>query len=166
LSKSIKNNLDLLFLDFDGTLTDNRVMINEMGVEHVVCNRSDGLAIKLFKEFGVEVICVSSEKNKIVSKRCQKLKIQSIQAVNDKGEIISDICKEKKIDLSNVAFIGNDLNDIPALKIVGFPIVVNDANDIAKKYAKIILDKSGGEGVVLELLEIIFSSQILSNLYK
>jgi YrbI family 3-deoxy-D-manno-octulosonate 8-phosphate phosphatase len=146
----------LLFLDFDGTLTDNKVMISEDGIEHVVCNRSDGWGIRLLKKQDIEVVCISSEKNPVVKERCKKLDIQCLDGIIKKGDHIIKTCKKKNIPLDNVAFIGNDLNDISALKAVGLPIVVNDAHFITKTYAKIVLNKKGGEGVVLEFLEIMF----------
>jgi 3-deoxy-D-manno-octulosonate 8-phosphate phosphatase (KDO 8-P phosphatase) len=148
--------IKLLFVDFDGTMTDNKVLISECGIEHVVCNRSDGWGIRLLKEQNVEVICISSEKNPVVRKRCEKLEVQCMDGVNTKGEQIINTCNDKNIPLINVAFIGNDLNDISALKVVGLPIVVNDANSLTKDFAKLVLNKKGGEGVILELVEILF----------
>ena len=162
----IKQRIKLLFVDFDGTLTDNKVMINENGVEHVVCNRSDGLAIYFLKKQNIEVVCLTTEKNPIVKRRCEKLEIQCFDRVLEKGEKIISTCKEKKISLSNVAFIGNDLNDISALKVVGLPIVVNDANPPTKDYAKIVLSKRGGDGVLLEFLEMLFPFNNYSDVYQ
>ena len=156
----------ILFVDFDGTMTDNNVIINESGMEHVVCNRSDGWAIRLLKKQCIEVICLSSEKNPIVRKRCEKLDIQCFDGVFKKGDKIISTCKEKNISLSNAAFIGNDLNDISALTVVGLPIVVNDANVFTKDYANIVLNKKGGEGILLEFLEMMFPFSKSPDVYQ
>lgn len=158
--------IKLLILDFDGTLTDNKVIIDENGNEYVKCNRSDGLGIQLFKKIGIKVICLSSEKNKVVKRRCEKLEIECIQGIMEKDEEIKNYCEINKYSLDNVAFIGNDLNDISALRIVGFPIVVNDANKLVKSFAKINLKRNGGDGVVLEFLQLGLTNQKIIDLFK
>ena len=131
-------------------MTDNKVIIDENGKESVMCNRSDGWGIKLLKENGIETVCISSEKNNVVKNRCLKLEIEFYTEVYQKGDKIKYISKKKGIPLKNIAYIGNDINDIPALKLVGLPIVVNDANIDAIEHSKIILNSKGGNGAILE----------------
>ena len=146
--------LELILLDFDGTMTDNLVILSEDGIESVRCNRSDGLGINILKNIGIEVVCLTSEKNKVVKSRCDKLGINVISST-DKKRAAKKLFKEKNIPPEKTLFIGNDLNDIPVLKMVKYPVVVNNANEKTKNIAKIVLSKNGGEGAVLELAELI-----------
>ena len=151
--KKIKK-IKLIFVDFDGTLTNNLVYLDENGLESVSCNRSDGLAISNFKKINIHIICVSTEKNKIVKEKCKKLNIESFLGIDNKKNIIVTKCKELKIDLKNTAFIGNGLNDLSAMNLVGLPIAVKDSNSLVKKTCNIILNTKGGEGVLEEFFEI------------
>ena len=116
------SNVKLALFDFDGVFTDNNVYITENGKEIVKCNRSDGIGISRIKKIGIKCYVISSEKNIVVEKRCQKLNINFKQNVLDKKIAVLDICKENNIEPENTLFLGNDINDIPALKSVGFPV--------------------------------------------
>ena len=142
--------------DFDGVFTDNRVIIDQDGKESVICNRSDGLGLNRLRELGIKLLILSTEKNKVVSKRALKLQVECIQGVEDKKIELLNWTKKNNIELINTAFLGNDINDIPALKLVGLPIVVADANEEVLAFAKIKLNKKGGDGAVRELCDLIF----------
>ena len=145
-------NIDLIIYDFDGVMTDNRVLVREDGEEAVFCNRSDGLAISKIKRMGISQLIISTETNKVVEVRAKKLGIPILHGINNKKEILKKYCKEKNIDLSKVIYVGNDINDLEAMKIVGFSVAPADAAKKIKKIAKIITGARGGEGVVRELL--------------
>ena len=140
-----------LFFDFDGVMTDNRVIIDEMGKESVLVNRSDGLGINMLKDMGIHSIIISTETNPVVSARAKKLNIEVIQSVSDKGKVIREYLEVNKISVDNTAYVGNDINDIPGMNEVGIIIVPNDAYDEVKEIADIILDTKGGYGVVREI---------------
>jgi YrbI family 3-deoxy-D-manno-octulosonate 8-phosphate phosphatase len=145
-----------VIFDFDGVFTNNLVIVNQDGVESVICNRSDGLGLKRLKEIGIKPLIISTEKNPVVTQRAKKMEIEVFQCVEDKGEFIKNWAKDFNLDLDKIAFLGNDINDIPALKSVGFPIVVNDCYEEVKPFAKLILSKTGGNGAVRELCDLIY----------
>lgn len=144
---------DLVVLDFDGVLTDNRVLVMENGTEGVFCNRADGLGVRMLKYAGIKVIILSTEKNKVVLARGKKLKVPVIQAVADKAETLRKHCMSEGIELGKVLYIGNDVNDLAVMKIVGYPVAVGDANPLVKAIAWRVTLRKGGEGVVQELAE-------------
>jgi N-acylneuraminate cytidylyltransferase len=146
--------LKLVILDFDGTMTDNKVVVSEEGAESVLCNRSDGLGVGILEDLGIVVVCLTSEKNRVVKARCDKLGINVISSL-DKANAAKEIFNDLNISPDNALFLGNDINDIPILKMVKYPVVVNDAHIKTKNIAKIVLSKNGGEGAVLELAELI-----------
>ena len=155
---SIKpENIDLIVYDFDGVMTDNKVLVMEDGREAVFCSRSDGLAIQKIKQLGIPQIILSTEKNKVVEMRGKKLGIGVIHGVNDKRSAIIDWCKKRGCDLARVLYIGNDINDLEAMRLVGYPITPQDANDRVKDIAAVVLKRKGGEGVIREFLEDVLS---------
>ena len=153
------SNVKLALFDFDGVFTDNNVYITENGKEIVKCNRSDGIGISRIKKIGVKCYVISSEKNIVVEKRCQKLNINFKQNVLDKKIAVLDICKENNIEPKNTLFLGNDINDIPALKLVGFPVAVADAFIAIEEFIKFKTKAKGGQGAVREVCDIIFKSK-------
>ncbi|KPJ57014.1 haloacid dehalogenase [Parcubacteria bacterium DG_74_2] len=147
--------IQLIVYDFDGVMTDNRVLVFQNEKEAVFCNRSDGLAISKIKKKKIPQIIISTEKNKVVKARAKKLRIPVLQSENDKEKLLKRYCQKKKISLNKVIYIGNDINDLEVMKIVGYPVAPCDASKEIKCIAKIITKKKGGEGVVRELLEYI-----------
>tara|TARA_B100000287_G_scaffold432450_1_gene491826 strand:+ start:2176 stop:2634 length:459 start_codon:yes stop_codon:yes gene_type:complete len=143
----------LALYDFDGVMTDNKVMIDENGFESVIVNRSDGLAVKLINELNVKQIIVSSESNKVVNKRAQKLGIECKQNVENKASAVEKLSKDLSIMKDEIAFIGNDLNDFEAMKIVGFPLCPSDASQEIKDISKEILPSKGGSGVIRDFYD-------------
>lgn len=139
--------------DFDGVLTDNKVLVFEDGKEAVVCNRSDGLAIRKMRENKIQQIFLSAEKSGIVAVRAKKLKIKAIHNVRDKKTTLIAYCKEKKYDLKKVLYVGNDSNDREAMKIVGYPVAPRDAHKSIKEVAKFIINVDGGQGVIRALYD-------------
>lgn len=154
--------IKLVIIDFDGTMTDNTVIVDQDGVESVKYNRSDGLGVRIMKGLGLEVICITSETNKVVKSRCSKLEIDVISSL-DKKKALQNLLHKKNFTLQQCVFLGNDLNDLEVLKMVKYPIAVSDAHEKVRDVAKIILSKKGGEGTVLELAEILKNSQRRNN---
>lgn len=147
--------LDLLVFDFDGVLTDNRVWVSSDGSETVACSRADGWGLDLLRPTGLKFAIVSTEANPVVSVRAAKLRTPVIQAVTDKGEAVRALAAELGVDLARVAFVGNDTNDLPAMRIVGWPICPGDAHPDAATCAKWKLQRNGGDGVVRELADLL-----------
>ncbi len=117
----------LLVLDFDGVMTDNRVLVSQDGAESVWCHRGDGWGIAELKRHGVDVLVISTEVNRVVEARCRKLGIASIQACDDKLGALERVALEKHVGRHEVAYVGNDVNDLDCLRWVGVPIAVADA---------------------------------------
>lgn len=148
-------NVQLIVYDFDGVLTDNKILLNEKGIESVVLNRADGLAMGILKKLGVNQIILSTETNRVVEERANKLGILAIRGVENKKETLLAYCQRNDISVENVVYIGNDLNDLEVMRIVGYPVCPSDASEEVKSISRIILHTAGGRGVVRELIEYI-----------
>ena len=144
--------INSLIIDFDGVMTDNRVLVDQNGQESVFCNRSDGLGIRLINKYcelsghRLNLFVLSTETNKVVSQRCQKLNIKCVQSVIDKGAYM----KQYRADHEKykIAYIGNDLNDIPVLPYIDYLVVPSDAHILLRENAFLQLECSGGGGVL------------------
>lgn len=151
--------IKIVFFDFDGVFTDNTVYVSEEGLESVVCSRSDGMGIKRLQSIGIEPYIISTEVNPVVSARAKKLSIDFQQAIENKEEALKDICLEKNVDLKDTIFVGNDINDISALNIVGIAIAVNDSEEEILSHVDYVTKRKGGNGAVREVCDLIFHSK-------
>jgi 3-deoxy-D-manno-octulosonate 8-phosphate phosphatase (KDO 8-P phosphatase) len=145
----------LIIYDFDGVMTNNKALLMDDGREAVFVHRGDGFAVSRIKEKGIPQIILSTETNPIVAARAKKLGIPVFHAVEDKKAALETILKDRKVDRKDVIFVGNDLNDETAMRLVGWPIAPADACSQIKKIAKIVLSTQGGDGVVRELLDLL-----------
>lgn len=152
-SPRLKGLVDLLVFDFDGVLTDNRVLQLEDGSEAVVCNRADGLAFDMFRAAGLPVMIMSTEKNRVVAARARKLRVPALHAVADKGVALRAHAAEAGLETARIAFVGNDLNDLAAFAACGIRIAVADAHPAVLQAAGIVLRTRGGDGVAREIAE-------------
>lgn len=144
---------ELIVFDFDGVFTDNAVWVHEDGTESVRCDRSDGLGLAMLRQAGASVLVLSTEENEVVTARCNKLKLPVEHGVRDKGTRLSEILRERDTDPVEVVYVGNDINDIGCLRLVGTAVVVADAHPEAARHATIILSHNGGHGAVRELCD-------------
>jgi YrbI family 3-deoxy-D-manno-octulosonate 8-phosphate phosphatase len=151
--RDIAKRVKLVVLDFDGVITDNRVFVLQDGTEGVVCSRADGLGLDILKKRGIQILVISAEKNPIVKVRCEKLKIDCVYGCEKKDKILRYEAKKRKIPLCEVAYIGNDINDIECLSKVGLPVCVADAHPKVKKIAAFKTKAKGGNGAVREFCE-------------
>ena len=147
------NKIKLLVYDFDGVMTDNKVYVDQNGNETVQVNRADGLGVSEIKKLGIVQIIISTEKNPVVSARAKKLGINCLQGIENKKIALMDYCNNNKIDLHNVAYIGNDINDKDVMEIVGITYCPADAHTTIKNISDNILNSRGGNGVIRELLD-------------
>lgn len=148
-------NIELIVYDFDGVMTDNRVMVDQNGNESVMANRGDGYGVGMIRKLGVEQVILSTEVNPVVEMRAGKLKLEVIHGVADKKKTLEDFCEKKSVSLDNVMYVGNDLNDIDAMKSVGIKGAPKDAEPEILEIADWVSEKNGGYGVVRELARII-----------
>ena len=144
-----------LVLDFDGVFTDNKVIVFQDGREAVVCNRGDGWGLGQLNELGVPTLVLSTEENPVVQARCDKLGIACIHGLEDKLAALMSWLEAKKIDASQVVYVGNDANDLACLEAVGCGVVVSDAHPQAQAAARIVLSRPGGHGAIRELCDLI-----------
>jgi len=151
--------IQFLVLDFDGVLTDNRVLVDQQGKEAVWCHRGDGWGIARLKEAGVDVMVLSTEKNPVVAARCRKLEIACLQGCDDKREALQQLVAERGLEPAQVAFVGNDVNDLDGLRWVGVPIAVSDAVVEVQKAACLVTSCPGGRGAVREVADWIISAR-------
>src|SRR5262249_43505964 len=112
----------LLVFDFDGVFTDNRVYVDQSGVESVICSRSDGFGIERLLAHGLDAVVLSTETNLVVAARCRKLKIPAHQGLRDKGQALRHLVSAKGLTMNQVAYIGNDVNDLECLRIAGVAV--------------------------------------------
>jgi 3-deoxy-D-manno-octulosonate 8-phosphate phosphatase (KDO 8-P phosphatase) len=161
-----KNLIDAIIFDFDGVLTDNLVYINQDGNESVCCNRSDGFAIDVLRKLKIPCYILSTEKNKVVKMRANKLQIEAIQGVNDKAKEVKNFSNLNNYKLDKVLYVGNDLNDYEAMKLCGYSVCPSDSHSEIKKIADIVLKSGGGKGVVREIVEDVLSINIIETLYN
>ena len=147
----------VLFLDFDGVMTDNRVWTDQDGKETVASSRGDGFGILLLKKAGVETVVISKEKNPVVAARCRKLGIEYQQGIDDKTGILKREQAKRGVDPAETIFVGNDLNDLPAFPLVGWGVAVADAEVEVLRQADFVLSKNGGHGAVREICDLILS---------
>lgn len=161
MKKDIKKklqNIKLIALDFDGVLTDGMVYVSEDGSEQVRCSRRDGLAVHLLRKYGIEVQVISKEENAVVRERCKKMGIACNQGVingEGKAEILERIAQQLGISLEQVAFVGDDINDVAALRKAGVAITVADGHSAVKAIADITTNGKGGEHILREVAELI-----------
>ena len=142
---------DLMVYDFDGVMTDNRVIVFQDGTEAVVVNRADGLGVDRLRALGIPQLILSTETNPVVKARASKLGIEVISSCNDKKHALTNYCEQNNYDLQKVVYVGNDLNDMEVMKIVGFPVAPSDAHPDIKSLAKRVTRAKGGEGVIREI---------------
>jgi len=150
----IMDRIRLIAFDFDGVFTDNMVYVLEDGTEAVRCFRSDGIGLHKLKKLGIESVIISTEANPVVSARARKLKMRCIQDCQDKRAVLEDLAQEKDITLQQVAFVGNDINDLACLECVGLPIVVQDAYPEVVPVALFQTQRPGGHGAVREICDL------------
>ena len=147
--------VELIVFDFDGVMTDNRVFVNQDGVESVAANRGDGMGISLLHEAGFNSLVLSKEVNPVVQARCNKLKMPFLQGIDDKPAALKKYLIEKAINPAHVIFVGNDINDVPCFPVVGCAVVVADSHTSALRQADIILHNKGGHGAVREICDLV-----------
>lgn len=142
----------IIFTDFDGCLTDDRVWLNQDGEEFVAANRKDGLAINRLKSLGISVVITSTETNKVVTARATKLGIDSLQGLSNKVEAIEIYLSKKNLTWRDSWYIGNDINDLGAIRKAKFSFCPSDAVELVKKEANHKLKTRGGFGILAEIV--------------
>ena len=149
----------LVVFDFDGVFTDNRVWTSESGAESVAGSRSDGLGLRRLDEVGVAYVIVSTETNPVVAARAAKLRVDCVHGVGDKLAVVRAEAAVRGVTLQQVAYVGNDINDVACLGAVGLPVVPSDAWPEVVPLADWVLSRPGGHGCVREVCDAIWNAR-------
>jgi N-acylneuraminate cytidylyltransferase len=149
----VPGGLKLLVYDFDGVMTDNKVLIREDGLESVAANRGDGLGVGMLKKLGYRQMILSTEENRVVATRAAKLGLEVIHGCREKRQALEVFCSEQGIALESVLFVGNDVNDLEVMRAVGFSVAPADAHEDILAIAHLTTRAAGGQGVIRELAD-------------
>ncbi|MBZ6254763.1 N-acylneuraminate cytidylyltransferase [Streptomyces olivaceus] len=145
------DDIDAVVLDFDGTQTDDRVLIDSDGREFVSVHRGDGLGIAALRRSGLTMLILSTEVNPVVAARARKLKLPVLHGIDRKDLALKQWCEEQGIAPERVLYVGNDVNDLPCFALVGWPVAVASAHDAVRGAARAVTTVPGGEGAVREV---------------
>ena len=160
-----KMNMDkicLIVLDVDGTMTDGGVYIDSNQVETKKFNIKDGAGIVLAQSVGIDFLILTGRSSSSVEQRANELHIKYVeQGIENKAVYLKNFASIHGLSPENIAYIGDDLNDLPAMHYAGISACPADAADEVKAYCDFVLAKKGGEGVVRAFLEIFLKERKL-----
>lgn len=151
----LPSDIGALVFDFDGVMTDDHVYVTEDGVEMIRASRRDGMGIERVRKLGLPMAVISKETNVVVARRCEKLKIECFHGQEDKASLLSEWASERGIAPATIVFVGNDLNDVPVIPLVGAALAPSDAHPSFRDRASGILPCPGGEGAVRALCDVV-----------
>lgn len=159
LSEKLKR-VVLLVLDVDGVLTDGKVIIDDLGNESKNFNVRDGHGMKLLMRSGVDIVFLTGRRSEVVKHRASELGIRDVyQGVKDKAKVMGEILDARRLSGECVAYVGDDIVDIPVFRMVGFSAAVADALDYVKAESDYVTVKEGGNGAVREICEMILTAR-------
>ncbi|MBN0044388.1 acylneuraminate cytidylyltransferase [Streptomyces actuosus] len=145
------DDIDAVVLDFDGTQTDDRVLIDADGREFVTVHRGDGLGIAALRRSGLRMLILSTEQNPVVAARARKLRIPVLHGIDRKDLALKQWCEEQGVAPERVLYVGNDVNDLPCFSLAGWPVAVAGAHDAVTDAARAVTTVRGGEGAIREI---------------
>lgn len=145
------DDIDAVVLDFDGTQTDDRVLIDTDGKEFVSVHRGDGLGIAALRDSGLDMLILSTEQNPVVAARARKLRLPVLHGIDRKDLALKQWCEEQGIAPERVLYVGNDVNDLPCFALVGWPVAVASAHDVVRGAARAVTTVPGGDGAIREI---------------
>jgi 3-deoxy-D-manno-octulosonate 8-phosphate phosphatase (KDO 8-P phosphatase) len=158
--QELARNIKVLVLDVDGVLTDNCIYLDDSGMESKKFNILDGMGIWMAFKAGLEVALLSGRASKATEHRARQLGIKYVHLGGiEKAKAYQELKTTLGMEDSQVAYMGDDILDIPVLKQVGLPICVKNADLRAKKHAKLVTKAGGGRGAVREAVEFILKAK-------
>jgi 3-deoxy-D-manno-octulosonate 8-phosphate phosphatase (KDO 8-P phosphatase) len=159
-TKHLFSQVKLLVLDVDGVLTDGGLYYSDRGEESKKFNVKDGQGLKLLMQSGVQVAIITASESLATQHRAKTLGIQHVfRGVEDKLSTLKDLCVQLDLQPSQVAHVGDDVNDLPILNWVGCPLTVADAMPINREKAIYVTQLKGGLGAVREICDLLLSVQ-------
>ncbi|CAK7063171.1 HAD hydrolase family protein [Tissierella sp.] len=154
--ETLFKDIKLLITDSDGVLTDGGMYYSENGDELKKFNTKDGMGVQILREIGIDTVIITGENVELVKKRAEKLGIEEIyMGIKDKASLVRKIAEDHGLKLEEIAYIGDDVNDLEAIKIAGIGCSVEDGMEQVKKTAKYVTKAKGGQGALREIAEII-----------
>jgi YrbI family 3-deoxy-D-manno-octulosonate 8-phosphate phosphatase len=147
--------VDAVITDFDGVHTDDLVTVAQDGWESVRVSRADGLGVERLRSVGIPLLIVSKEVNPVVQARAAKLGVELLHSVDDKRRAVGKWLTTRQIPADRAAYLGNDVNDLGAMGLVGWPVAVADAHSAVQQAARLVLTRPGGNGAVRELCDLV-----------
>ena len=161
-SKLLKKciNIKILLTDVDGVLTDGGMYYSAYGDIMKKFNAKDGMGINILRKKNIPTIVITKEKTKIVKQWAKKMNVKKVyDGIMKKELILEKICKSFKISEKEIAFVGDDVNDLELMKKVGFSVTPKDGNNTVKKIADYVTKSKGGEGAVREITDLIIKAK-------
>lgn len=154
--RSFPRHVELLVMDFDGVITDNRVWVDGAGREMVAANRSDSLGLVMLRQHTpIRQLVISKERDLAVAARCNKIGVPFMQGIDDKALALQQYIEETGIEPGAVIYVGNDVNDLPSFATAGFAVAVSDSHPEVIQAADLVLAHRGGHGAVREICDIL-----------
>ncbi|MCK4752278.1 MAG: HAD hydrolase family protein [Planctomycetes bacterium] len=152
-------NIKMLIVDVDGVLTDSSLIINADGSESKIFNTLDGHGIRMWQRAGLKTAFLSGRMSEATDRRAEQLNIDHVfQNCHNKLELLEKFLKESGLSAQEVAYIGDDLPDLPVIRYVGFGATVANAVDEVKEHADYVTTNRGGSGAVREVIEYILKN--------
>ncbi|WP_236539620.1 acylneuraminate cytidylyltransferase [Spiractinospora alimapuensis] len=151
--------VDAVVTDFDGVHTDDGATVDQNGRESVTVSRSDGMGVRLLLEADVQFRILSTETNPVVNARATKLRVPVTHGVRDKRAALLTWMDDEGLDPARVAYVGNDVNDLGGMSVVGWPVAVANAHPRVLAAARLVLTRPGGAGAVREVCERVLAAR-------
>jgi len=159
LIKKIRN-IALLLCDVDGVLTDGRIIMDNRGNESKHFNVRDGHGLKMLIRYGIGVALLTGRESAVVAHRARDIGITEVyQGIKNKGAFVEEYIQKNKVKGERIAYVGDDIVDVPVFRLVGFSAAVADASEHVKAAADYVTHLKGGMGAVRELCELILMAQ-------
>ena len=154
--------ITLIVLDVDGTMTDGGVYIDSNGIETKKFNIKDGAGIVLAQSAGIDFMILTGRSSACVEQRAKELNIKyTAQGIQNKAAYVKDFASANRLLPEQIAYIGDDLNDLPSMHYVGVSACPADASDEVKAYCDFVLPQKGGEGAVRTFVELLLKERKL-----
>ena len=151
-----------IIFDVDGVLTDGGLIVGSQGEEYKRFHSRDGHGIKMLQSTGVAIAIITGRDSTIVAHRCAELGIDHVyQGCRDKRAAFDDLLQQTGLDATQVAYVGDDLPDLPLLRRAGLAVAVQNAHGFVKQHCDWVTTRSGGQGAVREVTDFILQSRSL-----
>lgn len=158
--KSACQSIKMLLFDCDGVLTDGRIILGSNNIELKCFSTTDGMGLKLWKTAGLLAGSITGRSSDALIRRAEELKFDELhQGIARKGEVLEEIMQRRGLQAHEIAYIGDDINDLPVGARVGLFFVPANHHPVIRPYADYILDARGGHGVIRETVDIILTHQ-------